>query len=227
MPSRTHLAKKLSETSMSTDLSEDRELQVQIEETTARVYSTGDIEERIARALVRRGEFYEDISAADLEIILHNIVYVVFARQKAAGRDINMLHNIPIMHAEIDNGQAHINFVVHIHKPIIVFLEFEYTLVNHVDVDNKRLCVKDGSLRIKEKTRRFDVKAKAALTAMNVPKIARQEMSDMSEVISNTLPDQLQKRGVVGELSTIKLSLNDHSLCVYLGGDFERLAESG
>ena len=226
-PSRTNLATKLSETSMSTDLSEDLELQAQIEDTTARVYSTGDVEERIARALLEQGEFYEHITASDLELILRNIVYFVFAHQKAAGRDINMLHNVPIMHIEIDQEQAHIEFVVHIHKPIIVFIEFKYTLLNHVDEDNKCLCLKEGSLRVKEKTRRFDVKAKAALTAMNVPKIARQEMSDLTQVIFKTLPDQLQHKGVRGDLDTVRLSLNEHSLCVYLAGEFEPLPETG
>ncbi len=211
---------------MTRDLSEDRKLQTQIEDATAQVYPTSDIEGRIARALLTRGEFYEDISPADLEVVLRNIVYVVFARQKAAGREIDMLHNVPIMHVEIDKGQAHIDFVVHIHKPIVVFIEFKYTLVNHDEEDNKCLCLQEGSLRVTEKTRRFDVKAKAALTAMNVPKIARQEMSDMSQVICTTLPGQLQKKGIIGELGTVKLSLNEHSLCVYLSGDFEPLAEN-
>jgi len=205
---------------------EDRELQAQIEETVARIYSTEDVEERIARALLTQGEFYQDISAADLEIILRNIVYVIFSRQKVAGRDIDILHNVPIMRVEIDDGQAFIEFVVHIHKPIIVFLEFKYTLVNHANVEDKRLCLQEGSLRIKEKTRRFDVKAKAALTAMNVPKIARQEMSDLAEVIRRTLPDQLQHKGVEGELKQIGLSLNEHSLCVHLLGDFNSLTEA-
>ena len=142
-----------------------------------------------------------------------------------AGRDIDILHNVPIMHVEINKEQAHVEFVVHIHKPIIVFIEFNYTLVNHEDEDDKRLCLKEGSLRIKEKTRRFDVKAKAAMTAMNVPKIARQEMSDLTEVICRTLPDQLQKKGVRGELEAIELSLNAHSLCVYLTGDFELMSD--
>lgn len=211
---------------MTTHLSEDRELQAQIEEAAARVYSTEDIEERIARALVTRGEFYEDISSADLEVILRNIVYVMFARQKVAGREIGILHNVPIMQVEINNKEAHVEFVVHIHKPIIVFIEFKYTLVNHEDEDNKCLCLKEDSLRVKEKTRRFDVKAKAALTAMNVPKIARQEMSDLTNVICRTLPDQLRHKGVTGQLETIKLSLNDHSLCVCLTGDFGPLPET-
>jgi hypothetical protein len=211
---------------MTTHLSEDRELQAQIEEAAARVYSTDDVEERIARALVTRGEFCEDISSADLEVILRNIVYVMFARQKVAGREIGILHNVPIMQVEINNEEAHVEFVVHIHKPIIVFIEFKYTLVNHEDEDNKCLCLKEDSLRVKEKTRRFDVKAKAALTAMNVPKIARQEMSDLTNVICRTLPDQLRHKGVTGQLETIKLSLNDHSLCVSLTGDFGPLPET-
>jgi hypothetical protein len=211
---------------MTTHLSEDRELQAQIEEAAARVYSTDDVEERIARALVTRGEFCEDISSADLEVILRNIVYVMFARQKVAGREIGILHNVPLMQVEINNEEAHVEFVVHIHKPIIVFIEFKYTLVNHEDEDNKCLCLKEDSLRVKEKTRRFDVKAKAALTAMNVPKIARQEMSDLTNVICRTLPDQLRHKGVTGQLETIKLSLNDHSLCVSLTGDFGPLPET-
>lgn len=205
---------------------EDRELQAQIESTVTTVYSTAGIEERIAQALLATGEFYENIEPADLEVILRNIVYVVFSRQKLAGRDIDILHNVPIMNVAIDDGQAHIDFVVHIHKPIVVFIEFNYSLINHHDEGEKRLCLKEGSLRIKEKTRRFDVKAKAAMTAMNVPKIARQEMSDLTEVICRTLPDQLQKKGVTGELQEIKLLLNEHTLCVYLTGDFKPLAET-
>ena len=206
--------------------SEDRELQAQIESTVTSVYSTTGIEERIAQALLAKGEFYENIDATDLEIILRNIVYVMFSRQTVAGRDIDILHNVPILHVEIDDEQAHVDFVVHIHKPIIVFIEFNYTLINHPDEDDKRLCLKEGSLRIKEKTRRFDVKAKAAMTAMSVPKIARQEMSDLTEVICRTLPDQLKHKGVTGELDNIKLSLNEHTLCVYLTGDFKPLPET-
>ena len=206
--------------------SEDRELQAQIEDTTASVYSTEDIEERIAQALLTQGEFYENIAAGDLEVILRNIVYVMFSRQKVAGREIDILHNVPIMHVEIVNEEAHVDFIVHIHKPVIVFIEFEYTLINHPDEDVKRLCLKEKSLRIKEKTRRFDVKAKAGLTAMNIPKIARQEMSDMTEVIRRTLPAQLKHNGVTGELDNIRLSLNEHSLCIFLQGEFELLAET-
>jgi hypothetical protein len=205
---------------MTVQQSENRQLQAQIESTTAAVYSTDDIEVRIARALLKNGEFHENIEASDLEVILRNIVYVMFAQQTVAGREIDMLHNVPIMHVHIEDEEAHVEFVVHIHKPIIVFIEFYYTLVNHPDNDEKRLCLDEESLRIKEKTRRFDVKAKAALTAMNVPKIARTEMSDLTEVIRRTLPHQLEKKGVCGELDEIHLSLNEHTLCVHMKGEF-------
>ena len=220
------LATLFFERSMTVHPSEDRELQAQIEDTTASVYSTEGIEGRIAQALLAHGEFYENINAADLEVILRNIVYVMFARQTVAGRDIDILHNVPILNVEINEEEAHVDFVVHIHKPIIVFIEFEYTLINHPDEEDKRLCLKKKSLRIKEKTRRFDVKAKAGVTAMNIPKIAHQELSNITEVIRRTLPDQLKHKGVNGELDNIRLSLNEQTLCIYLKGDFELLAET-
>lgn len=199
---------------------EEEELQAQIEESTRRMFSTEDIEARIAYALTDQGEFHENISAADLEVILRNIVYVMFAHQKLAGRDIDIMHNVPIMNVEINDEQAHIDFVVHIHKPIVAFLEFKYTLVNEPDGSCESLCLKEGSLRIKEKTRRFDVKAMAGLTAMNVPKIARSEMSDMTDVVRRTLPNQLRKKGVQGTLGEIRFFLNENTLSVYLKGEF-------
>lgn len=202
---------------------EDRQLKSQIEETTSRIYSTEHIEERIAQALLQDGVFHENVDATDLEVILRNIVFTMFAEQKVAGREIDILHNVPVMKVTINEEEADVVFVVHIHKPIVVFIEFYYRLVNHPVEEEKNLCLHEDSLRIKEKTRRFDVKAKAALAAMNIPRIARQEMSDMTEVIRRTLPAQLAKRGVVGQLDTIKLSLNSHTLCVYLQGDFSPL----
>lgn len=200
---------------------EDQALRAQIEEISAQLYSTADIEDRIARALVEDGEFKDDITAEELAVILRNIVYVMFARQKVAGRELGLLHNVPIMNVQIADEEAFVDFVVHIHKPVIVFIEFKYSLVNDPDPEEDRLCLKEGSLRIKEKTRRFDVKAKAAMTAMNVPRIARQEMSDLTAVICDTLPDQLQNKGVQGELTHIALGLNSDSLHIHLVGNFQ------
>ena len=205
---------------------DDQELRAQIKTTIARTYSTDDIEARIARALVAQGHFRGELSSGELEIILRNIVYVLFTRQKVAGMDVNVLHNVPIMNVDIKDGEAHVAYVVHIHKPIIVFIEFEYTLINDPDFPNTQLCLKEGSLRVKEKTRRFDLKAKAAMAALNVPRIARQEMTDTTGIIRKTLPDQLRKRGLEGQLDQIHLSLNGDTLGLYLRGVFRPVPQS-
>jgi antitoxin component of MazEF toxin-antitoxin module len=201
----------------------EQDLRSQIESVIARHYPTDDIETRIADTLIESGEFHEDITAAELAVILRNVVYVMFAQQKVAGVDVGILHNVPIMKVTLAEGQADIEFVVHVHKPIIAFLEFKYALINDHDTSVKRLTVKNGSLRVNEKTRRFDLKAKAALAAMNVPRIARQEMSDTAAVIRRTLPTQLQQKGITGELKEIVLRLNSDTLSIYLQGDFIRL----
>jgi len=195
----------------------------QIERTTATLYSTEFIEERIAADLLARGVFEDAINNGELEIILRNVVYTLFSRQKVAGFDVGIVHNVVEMSVNIEHGEAHVDFIVHIHKPVIVFLELSYTLINDLEGPDARLRVKDGTLQIAEKTRRFDIKAKAALTAMNVPRIVRHELADLSEVIRSTLPDQLRKQNIQGELNKIGLSLNSSTLSVYLQGEFAPL----
>ncbi len=205
---------------MRTGQLDDQQLRLQIETTAEQLFSTDDIESRIATALVEHGEFHEDITAAELEVILHNIVYVMFAQQTFAGVGVGILHNVVSLNVTFKDQEAFVEFVVHIHKPIIVFLEFKYTLIN--DESSKLPCItlKKGSLQVIEKIRRFDIKAKAALTAMNVPRIAQNEMSDLTEVIKRTLPAQLNQKNVTGEINNIELTLNKDNLRVRLIGDF-------
>jgi hypothetical protein len=84
------------------------------------------------------------------------------------------------------------------------------------------LRVKQGSLTVVEDTRRFDIKAKAALTAIDVEGMAKKELNDPAAVITATLPSQLRKRGAMGKFTDIRLSLVDCHLKVYLEGDFKR-----
>jgi hypothetical protein len=84
------------------------------------------------------------------------------------------------------------------------------------------LRVKRGSLTISEHTRRFDIKAKAALAAINVRNLAIKEMADPAAVIIETLPTQLKRFGARGELRSVELTLKDHQLEVYLEGEFKR-----
>jgi hypothetical protein len=102
----------------------------------------------------------------------------------------------------------------------VAAIQFSYSLINDpVSIHNK-LVVKKGTLNIVEKTRRFDLKAKAALTAINVEHLARQELSDLSGIIFKTLPPQLRHHGVEGTLSDIELILTDTNLEVCLEGEF-------
>ena len=144
----------------------------------------------------------------------------MFAQQTFAGVGVGILHNVVSLNVTFKDQEAFVEFVVHIHKPIIVFLEFKYTLIN--DEGSKLPCItlKKGSLQVIEKIRRFDIKAKAALTAMNVPRIAQNEMSDLTEVIKRTLPAQLNQKNVTGEINNIELTLNKDNLRVRLIGDF-------
>jgi hypothetical protein len=147
----------------------------------------------------------------------------MFARQKFVGLGVTIVHNIPTMKVRIQNGQAKISYVVHIHKPIVAFLEFDYLLVNDSTGGDRKIHVKQDSLTIKERTRRFDLKAKTALVAANVQGIARKELADLTGVIVKTIPPQLKSHGIQGHLNNVELTLHDQCLIVNLEGDFSQL----
>jgi hypothetical protein len=198
----------------------DDELRAQIEAATAEAFPVDEIEERIADGLRQHGRFSAAINADDLVIILRNLVYQVFAEQRVAGKDLGLVHNIPRMMVKIKDSRAEVAFIVHIHKPIIAFIKFKYALENDPHSNGQRLRLNHDSLEVEESTRRFDLKAKAALTAINVDHIARKEMNDFGAIICRTLPPQLEKRGIVGHLSTVHLRLVDDKLQILLEGEY-------
>lgn len=203
----------------------DEQLRSQIEAVQAEYFSTTQIEDKIAKALMNDGRFKEKIDSEELATILRNVVYAIFAEYKVGGREVSLLHNVPTMKVHINNSQADIGFIVHIHKPIVAFIKFQYTLINDPVSVFPNLRVKRGSLTISEHTRRFDIKAKAALAAINVKNLAIKEMADPAAVIIETLPAQLERLGARGELNTVQLTLKDHYLAVCLEGEFERVKD--
>lgn len=202
------------------------QLRSQIEAATADHYSTAKIEERIAESLMKYGRFIGKINAGELAIIMRNVVYTVFAEHKVAGRHVGLVHNVPTMKVEINESQATIAFIVHIHKPIVAFIKFQYILINDTVSVNPNLRVKRGSLIISEHTRRFDLKAKAALATINVESLALKELANPAAIIIATLPNQLDRYGANGKLKRVELTLKDHHLEVYLEGDFQLLDET-
>lgn len=178
------------------------------------------IEQRIADSLRDSGRFHEPIEAEELAIILENVVSTLFSEQKVGGVNFGIAHSISGMEVYIVSGEASVCFLVRIHKPIVAAIKFSYILINDPVSITHKLVVKKGTLEIEERTRRFDLKAKAALTAINVEYMARQELSDLSGIILKTLPPQLRHHGVEGNLTSIGLVLTDSNLEVCLEGNF-------
>lgn len=205
----------------------DDELRAQIEAVTSQAYSTEDIEQRIARALLSEGHFDQDLNARDLAIILRNVIYTMFAQQTVAGHDFSLVHNVPSMKVAIKDGEAQVCYVVHIHRPIVAFLEFKYTLVNDPVAISRRLRLKRGTLEVTEHTRRLDLKARAALAAISIETMARRELTDVTKIIRDTLPPQLARHGVEGTMENIELALHGRSLRVVLAGRFWPLSRDG
>jgi hypothetical protein len=202
----------------------DEQLRAQIEAVTAEKYPSDEIEARIASALISDGRFEATLSGDELSAVLRKLVYTMFGKHTLAGQGFNLVHNVATMQVIINASEAKVGFIVHIHKPITAFLKFKYCLVNDPVSANRRLRLKRDSLVIRENTRRFDIKAKAALAAINIEKIARQELSNPARIIQVTLPEQLEKHGLGGRITCIELALKDHHLELGLEGDFKPLS---
>ncbi len=199
------------------------QLRSQIDAAADEESSTESFDQRIATALCREGQFQGAINAGELAVIIRHVVYTLFSSYKFAGLEIQPVHNVPTMKVGIINGEATIKYLVHMHKPVIAFLKFRYMLINDPVSVDKKIRLKRGSFKYEERTRRLDLKAKAALAAVNIKDLAMRELQDVSRAISKTLPDQLEKQAVTGELERIELCLDKDKLNIYLEGAFERM----
>lgn len=202
----------------------NQQLKKQIEAVNAQYYSPDEIENRIAQSLVKTGRFEGQLNPGELAIILRNLIYTVFDHHTIAGHGINLVHNIPSMKVRINDCLALISYIVHIHRPITAFIKFRYVLVNDYSSETPTICLKNDTLRVTEQTSRYDVKSKAALAAINIEKLALNELANPSEIILKTLPHRLAFHGVEGDFSCVNLSLIDHKLHVYLEGEFRSIA---
>jgi hypothetical protein len=199
------------------------QLRAQIAAAQSQYYSADSIESRIAASLLKEGRFDESISSEDLGVVLRNVVFTMFAQYTIAGLDVGLVHNVPVMKVTINNSEADVQFIVHIHKPIVAFLKFRYKLINDPVSVAKQLRVKRGSLTTSEHTRRFDFKAKAALAATNLSNIARKELNNVNGVIYSTLLPRLELHGIAGSLTCLEMAMQDRDLLVCLEGEFRPL----
>ena len=198
----------------------EEKIRRRIEKDVARQFPVEPIERKIADALLAQGRFEGWLGGDQLAIIFRHLVYTVFASQQIAGHDVGLLHKVPSVSVDINGDEAHVQFTVHILRPIVAFLGFAYTLVNDPVSVRRKLRVKRGTLFIRKRTRRFDIKAKTALTAINVERLARRELANVSDVIATTLPVQLERHGLEGALDNVELILGEGSMRVCLEGEF-------
>ena len=197
-------------------------LRSQKEAAAAEESSTETIYQQIATALCREGQFHGAINAGEFAIILRSVAYTLFSRHRFAGVDFQPKYNVPTMKVGIKNGEATVKYLVHMKKPVIAFLKFRYALINDVVSADKKIRLKRGSFMYEERTRRLDLKAKAALAAVNIKNLVLRELQDISRIILKTLPRQLENQAVTGKLKRIELVLDGDKLNVYLEGAFER-----
>jgi hypothetical protein len=175
------------------------------------------IEQQIAESLTESGVFEAELSAEELAVIMRKLLYMLVAEQKVAGVEVPIVHNVSKMEIDIANSEAEIACEVHIHSPLVGFIQFSYTLENaDEDEDEGRLQLKDNALAVKEVTRPMDMAAKLALRIMNVRAIALRELSDLGALIRRTLPEQLQEHGFEGQIDEVLMTLQDDVLVVRL-----------
>ncbi|MCC6612509.1 MAG: hypothetical protein IT320_03465 [Anaerolineae bacterium] len=156
---------------------------------------TRSVEERIAAALRTSRTFKGALTATELEPILSNVVFTLVASQRFAGIDVPITHNISRMQVTIQRMYADVMCEVHVHEPIIAFIQFQYQLENDPHQDGQ-LRLKGGTIKVTETTRRLDLAAKAALRMLNVRAIALRELRDPNDIIRRTLPPQLEVHGL-------------------------------
>ena len=179
------------------------------EQVAARIeQETRSVEERIAEALRKRGRFAGELTAAELEPILSNVVFMLVGNQRLAGIDVPIVHNISRIQVSIQKQQATVMCEVHIHAPIVAFIQFRYQLENDPRQTGK-LRLKGGTVQVTETTRRLDLAAKAALRMLNVRGIALHELRDPNDVIRRTLPPQLRDHGIDLRLESIDLTFTE------------------
>ena len=200
--------------------STEEKLRRRFESDVARQYPVEPIEREIAASLLEQGRFEGRIGGEQLAIIFRHLVYAVFASQQFAGHDVSLVHKVPSMTVDIEDDQADVQFTVHIHRPIVAFLGFAYTLVNDPVSGSRKLRVTRGTLLIRKRTRRFDIKAKTALAAINVERLARKELANVNSVITTTLPLQLERHGLEGRIDNVELVLRGGLMHVCLEGEF-------
>ncbi len=192
-------------------------LRKQIAETFRK--ASEDLDRQVAQAFAQQGEFQYHFTDEELSVVFANIFHTLVELHRFAGMTVPLTHNVTAMEVEVRPPRLSVRSILHIHSPIRAFIAADYDLMNHPAIPGI-LVLRKGSLKVQEKTARFDLVARAALRAIDVEGLIASELQDPAEVIRRTLPHRLRSYGFAGQISTVRLEVTpDGRLQTLLGTD--------
>ncbi len=181
------------------------------------------IDRQVAQALSNPGQFGYAFTSEELAVVFANIFFTLIDTHKFAGLTVPLIHNVAQMDVQIKYPCIAVQSLLHIHSPIKAFINVDYELGNHPYLSGA-LTFDQQSLKVKERTGRLDLIAKAALSAIDVEGVVRDELKDPAQVIRKTLPHRLKSYGFDGTIGRVRLEVTpDNRLQTLLvSGDSKR-----
>ncbi len=174
--------------------------------------SSERIDREVAEAFLAANRYESHFTSEDLTVVFANIFYTLVELQRFAGLSVPVTHNVAQMQVTIRHPHLSARSILHIHHPIQAFIELSYKLTNVPDRPGALALVRD-SVRVKQTTRRFDLVAKAMLSAMDVAGLIESELNDPAQVIRKTLAHRLKTYGFAGEIRQVELEITpEHRL---------------
>lgn len=168
---------------------------------------SSEITKRIATALLTTNEFSGNLTAADVEVLLAEIIAVVITKiaptRGATRADVEV-------GVRIEEEKLHVDAIIHITFPITPKFLLVYTLINEQD-NIRRLQLEepagvhaDGWL------------ANKIIQAMNIPSLIEEQIKDPAALVSGTLPELLEKHKLPIADSNVELQLHGNLLALRL-----------
>ncbi|MGB8645489.1 MAG: hypothetical protein WCF84_09645 [Anaerolineae bacterium] len=168
--------------------------------------SSEQVDREVAESLTVSGKFERSFNSLDLGVVFANLIHTLVELQKFAGLTVPLVHNVAAIEVETRYPRISVGLVLHIHSPIKAFIDIEYGLINH-PTKIGGLTLARRSLIVQEKTARFDLVAKAALSTINLEGLVERELKDPAQIIRQTLPHRLHVYGFEGQIGQVHLEI--------------------
>ncbi len=182
----------------------DQILRKQISEAFRK--SSEQIDREVAESLTSTGKFERSFDSHELAVVFANLIHTLVEIQKFAGLSVPLVHNIAAIEVETRYPRVSVSLVLHVQSPIKAFIDISYGLINDPTKIGS-LTLARRSLFVEEKTARFDMVAKAALSTINLGGLVERELHDPTHIIRQTLPRRLRSYGFDGQIGHVYLEI--------------------